>query len=203
MSTKCLPTWPKALTKNSENQSNTLRVIVGSKNPVKVGCTREAFTQAFGEVCQVEGVDAHSAIPAQPRSEEETLLGAKNRATHSKTLIPNADYWVGIEGGVDEDSQGMYAFAWIFVLHRSGKSSQSKTGTFYLPPQVVALIREGMELGHADDLVFQAQNSKQQGGSVGLLTQGLITREAYYQQAMVLALIPFLNESLYPAGLDS
>jgi non-canonical (house-cleaning) NTP pyrophosphatase len=60
-----------------------------------------------------------------------------------------------------------------------------------------------MELGHADDLVFQAQNSKQQGGSVGLLTQGLITREAYYQQAMVLALIPFLNESLYPAGLDS
>jgi len=64
---------------------------------------------------------------------------------------------------------------------------------------VVALIQAGMELGHADDLVFQAQNSKQQGGSVGLLTHGLITREAYYQQAMVLALIPFLNESLYPA----
>lgn len=184
-------------------QPTPLRVIVGSKNPVKVGCTREAFTQAFGEAGQVEGVDALSAIPAQPRSEEETLLGAKNRATHSKTLVPDADYWVGIEGGVDEDSQGMYAFAWIYVIHRSGKSSKSKTGTFYLPPKVVALIQEGMELGHADDLVFQAQNSKQQGGSVGLLTQGLITREAYYQQAMVLALIPFLNESLYPTGLDS
>ena len=95
-------------------------------------------------------------------------------------------------------AKAMYAFAWIYLLHRSGKSSQSKTGTFYLPPQVVALIQDGMELGHADDLVFQAQNSKQQGGSVGLLTHGLITREAYYQQAMVLALIPFLNESLYP-----
>jgi non-canonical (house-cleaning) NTP pyrophosphatase len=57
-----------------------------------------------------------------------------------------------------------------------------------------------MELGHADDLVFQAQNSKQKGGSVGLLTHGLLTREGYYQQAMVLALIPFLNESLYPVG---
>ncbi len=185
---------------NPETQSNTLRIIVGSKNPVKVGCTREAFSQAFGNVGLVEGVDALSNIPAQPRSEEETLLGAKNRATHAKSLIPVADYWVGIEGGVDEDSQGMYAFAWIYVLHRSGKSSQSKTGTFYLPPPVVALILDGMELGHADDLVFQAQNSKQQGGSVGLLTYGLITRESYYQQAMVLALIPFLNESLYPAG---
>ena len=198
MSTKCLPTWPKALTASPGIQPTPLRIIVGSKNPVKVGCTREAFTQAFGKVGVVEGVDALSNIPAQPRSEEETLLGAKNRASHAKTLAPEADYWVGIEGGVDEDSQGMYAFAWIYVVHQSGKCSQSKTGTFYLPPKVVTLIREGMELGHADDLVFQAQNSKQKGGSVGLLTQGIITREAYYQQAMVLALIPFLNESLYP-----
>ena len=197
MSTRYLPTWPKALATKSANQPNALRVIVGSQNPVKVGCTREAFTQAFGKVGVVEGVDALSNIPAQPRTEEETLLGAQNRVSHAKTLVPEADYWVGIEGGVDEDPQGMYAFAWIYVLHRSGKSSQSKTGTFYLPPPVVALIREGMELGHADDLVFQAQNSKQKGGSVGLLTQGIITREAYYQQAMVLALIPFLNESLY------
>ena len=200
MSTRYLPTWLKALATNPENQANTLRVIVGSKNPVKVGCTREAFSQAFGNVGLVEGVDALSNIPAQPRSEEETLFGAKNRAIHAKSLVPVADYWVGIEGGVDEDPQGMYAFAWIYVLHRSGKSSQSQTGTFYLPPRVVALIQDGMELGHADDLVFQAQNSKQQGGSVGLLTHGLITREGYYQQAMVLALIPFLNESLYPAG---
>jgi inosine/xanthosine triphosphatase len=187
------------LATKSPNQPNALRVIVGSQNPVKVGCTLEAFTQAFGKVGVVEGVDALSNIPAQPRSEEETLLGAKNRVSHAKTLVPEADYWVGIEGGVDEDPHGMYAFAWIYVLHRSGKSSQSKTGTFYLPPPVVALIREGMELGHADDLVFQAQNSKQKGGSVGLLTQGIITREAYYQQAMVLALIPFLNELLYPS----
>jgi inosine/xanthosine triphosphatase len=199
MSTRYLPIWLKALTTTSKNQPIPPHVIVGSKNPVKIGCVREAFSQAFGIVCQVEGVDAHSAIPAQPRSESETLLGAKNRASHAKTLVPEADYWVGIEGGVDEDSQGMYAFAWIYVMHRSGKGGQSKTGTFYLPPQVVALIQDGMELGHADDLVFQAQNSKQKGGSVGLLTQGLITREAYYQQAMVLALIPFLNELLYPS----
>ncbi|MDA0315066.1 MAG: inosine/xanthosine triphosphatase [Bacteroidetes bacterium] len=188
------------MTKEQENRSASPLVVVGSKNPVKMACTRDAFTQAFGKSFTVTGVDASSDIAAQPRSEKETLLGAHNRATHAKILVPEADYWVGIEGGVDEDSQGMYAFAWIYLLHRSGKSSQSKTGTFYLPPQVVALIREGIELGHADDLVFQAQNSKQQGGSVGLLTHGLVTREAYYQQAMVLALIPFLNESLYPAG---
>ncbi len=186
------------LTKKADPQSTSTRVVVGSKNPVKVGCTREAFFKAFGGEWEVEGVDAHSDIPAQPRSDSETLLGARNRATHAKNLLPEADFWVGIEGGVDEDPVGMYVFAWIYVMHHSGKCSQSKTGTFYLPPPVVALIQEGVELGHADDLIFQAQNSKQKGGSVGLLTQGLVTRETYYQQAMVLALIPFLNETLYP-----
>jgi len=200
MSTRYSPIWPESLTTDQEYRNASPRVIVGSKNPVKVACTKDAFVHAFGSHFEVMGVDASSNIAAQPRTEEETLVGARNRANHAKIIVPEVDYWVGIEGGVDEDSQGMYAFAWVYVLHRSGKSSQSKTGTFYLPPQVVALIRGGMELGHADDLVFQAQNSKQQGGSVGLLTHGLITREAYYQQAMVLALIPFLNESLYPEG---
>ncbi|MCE2780269.1 MAG: DUF84 family protein, partial [Algoriphagus sp.] len=74
------------LATKSENQPNPLRVIVGSQNPVKVGCTREAFTQAFGKVGVMEGVDALSNISAQPRSEEETLLGAKNRVFHAKSL---------------------------------------------------------------------------------------------------------------------
>ena len=88
MSTRYLPTWLKALAINPENQSNPLRVIVGSKNPVKVGCTREAFTQAFGKVDLVEGVDALSNISAQPRSEEETLLGAKIELPMLNLLFP-------------------------------------------------------------------------------------------------------------------
>jgi non-canonical (house-cleaning) NTP pyrophosphatase len=54
-----------------------------------------------------------------------------------------------------------------------------------------------MELGKADDLIFEQENSKQQGGSVGILTQGVINREEYYRQAIILALIPFLNKPLF------
>ena len=68
------------------------------------------------------------------------------------------------------DEYGMYAFAWVFILDNKGKTSQSKTGIFYLPKAVVDLVNEGMELGRADDLIFNRENSKQQGGSVGILT---------------------------------
>jgi non-canonical (house-cleaning) NTP pyrophosphatase len=54
-----------------------------------------------------------------------------------------------------------------------------------------------MELGDADDLVFGRQNSKQKSGAVGLLTHNRVTRRTLYEQAVVLALIPFINPDLY------
>jgi non-canonical (house-cleaning) NTP pyrophosphatase len=59
------------------------------------------------------------------------------------------------------------------------------------------MVKKGMELGEADDVFFDQQNSKQEGGSVGLLTKGAISRKEYYQQAVVLALVPFMNKEIY------
>lgn len=177
--------------------SEKLLVLVGSKNPVKISCTEDAFTRAFNKSFLVEGINASSGVPEQPMGNRETLLGAKNRAFNSREIFPEAHFWVGIEGGVDEDEKGMFAFAWIFILDKNGKSSQSKTGTFYLPQGVANLVADGLELGKADDVVFSQDNSKQQGGSVGILTKGVVDRAEYYRQAIILALIPFLNENLY------
>jgi inosine/xanthosine triphosphatase len=172
-------------------------VIVGSKNPVKLSSTENAFSEAFSKSFLVNGVNASSGVSDQPKGSKETFEGAKNRALNSKNTFPEADYWVGIEGGIEEDEHGMLAFAWIYILDKSGKSSQAKTGTFYLPKKVTELIHSGMELGEADDQVFQKENSKQQGGSVGILTHGVLDRKNYYSQAIILALIPFLNQNLY------
>jgi non-canonical (house-cleaning) NTP pyrophosphatase len=81
------------------------------------------------------------------------------------------------------------------VLSRT-LTGKARTATFYLPQEVITLVQRGIELGHADDMVFGRSNSKQQNGSVGLLTEDVITRLTYYSHAVVLALIPFKNEAL-------
>ena len=172
-------------------------VIVGSKNPVKVACTDSAFTEAFNQGFIVNGINASSQVSDQPKGDSETYLGARNRVINSKKTFPEADYWVGIEGGIDEDERGMSAFAWIYVEDKAGKHGKAKTGTFYLPEAIINLIHAGMELGAADDQLFSQENSKQSGGSVGILTHGLITRQTYYSQSIILALIPFMNKELY------
>ena len=74
---------------------------------------------------------------------------------------------------------------------------KGKTGTFFLPKRVMDMIKEGMELGEADDIVFGMTNSKQENGAVGILTGNVITRTELYKAATVLSLIPFRNTELY------
>jgi hypothetical protein len=45
-------------------------------------------------------------------------------------------------------------FAWVVLLDgASGKRAKARSASFELPPAVSALILDGMELGHADDMV--------------------------------------------------
>ncbi|MEA2092741.1 MAG: DUF84 family protein, partial [Patescibacteria group bacterium] len=55
----------------------------------------------------------------------------------------------------------------------------------------------GKELGEADDIVFQRNNSKQENGAVGILTGDVVDRTKCYTEAVILALIPFKNVNLY------
>ena len=61
------------------------------------------------------------------------------------------------------------------------------------PGRIAELIEAGMELGDANDQVFDTTDSKKQGGAYGLLTNGLYTRESIYYQTLVIAMVPFVN----------
>ena len=176
---------------------NMLKVIVASKNPVKINAASYAFKKMFpAESFDVEGVSVASGVSEQPQSDSETFQGALNRA-ENVSEIANADFWVGIEGGIEEKDFGMEAFAWVVVKAKDNKLGKARTGTFFLPPKVAELIKQGKELGEADDIVFGKVNSKQENGAVGILTDNVVNRTEYYIETIVLALIPFKNSQLY------
>lgn len=174
------------------------KIVVASTNPVKIETTRLGFEAMFqGESFDCSGVSVPSGVSDQPMSEEETLTGATNRAHNVSKDKVDADYWVGIEGGLEEIDHGMEAFAWIVVLSKDGMVGRGRTGSFFLPKKVAELVKEGKELGEADDIVFARTNSKQANGAVGILTNDVLTRTTFYIPAVILALIPFKNPNLY------
>lgn len=165
------------------------RIVVGSENPVKINAALLGFQRMFPErTFEATGVSAASGVPDQPVGDEQTLTGARNRALAARQKNPSANFWVGMEGGVIARGEKMDAFAWIVVLSKSAEC-EARTATFELPMKVTELVRGGMELGHADDQVFQRSNSKQKRGAVGLLTDNVIDRTEYYAHAVILALV--------------
>ncbi len=175
-----------------------LKIIVASENPVKINAAKEGFKLMFPKKeFQISGVPAKSGVGKQPMTNWQTISGALNRVNYVSQIHPQADYWIGIEGGVEEIKAEMEVFAWVVIKNKLGKISKGKTGTFTLPEKIVKLVKSGIELGEADDLVFSQKNSKQKSGAVGLLTGNVIDRTRYYLEAVILALIPFKNKKLY------
>jgi inosine/xanthosine triphosphatase len=179
-----------------------ITIVVASTNPVKVQAAINGFRRLFPDVeLEVSTVSVASNVSHQPMSDEETLRGALNRTSNAMLAQPQADYWIGLEGGLQEVNAEMLSFSWVVVCSRT-RLGKGRSGTFVLPPVIADLVRQGKELGDADDIVFNRSNSKQDNGAVGLLTDNVIDRVQLYEHALILALIPFKNKALYINGVS-
>lgn len=178
-------------------------VAVGSSNPVKVDSVQQGLSQALhGKyVISVIALDVPSGVSDQPFSDDETARGANNRAVGAYNQFHQQhgyfpDLGVGIEGGLVKSDGDVYCAAWV-VIYDGSHFGKGRSSAFLLPPPIVQLVNQGMELGAADDQVFNRVDSKRGSGTVGHLTKGIISRTDYYVPAVVLAFLPFQWKQLY------
>lgn len=202
--------------------NRVLTIAVGSKNPVKLAAASEGVRRALECVYpnssfESEGFDVASGVPDQPFGDAETKRGALNRclAAFESYKVSHGgsepSFSVGLEGGCvwTESSeaplpihQTLECFAWM-VVYDGKQCGFARTCSFTLPAAISDLVKQGMELGDADDKVFKMLNSKQKGGTVGNLTKGVIDRTDYYIPAIILACVPFVTPELYPPSITT
>lgn len=170
------------------------KIIVASANPAKISAVASAFSQAFPEQSfTVEGISVASEVREQPLCADETLLGARNRVKNARKLQADADFYVGLEAGIDGD----FTFAWM-VIENHKQRGEARSASLPLPPIALEKIQQGIELGDVMDDMFNQQNVKQKGGAIAMLTNHTLSRSSVYQQALILALIPFMNKQWFP-----
>lgn len=170
-----------------------MKIVVASANPAKIRAVHDGFVQVFkGKTLQCCGQNTNSGVSAQPMTSEETLQGALNRLQTVAAAAPGANYYVAIEAGLDGDC----SFAWIVISHQ-GRISKTRSASLPLPPAALMALQQGEELGNVIDLMFTQHNIKQQGGAIAMLTNNLLTRSNVYQQAIILAMIPFIQPQLF------
>lgn len=174
-----------------------IKVGVGSQNPVKVNCVKKAFTVCWPKKKFVfVSQSVSSGVNDQPRSDEECVLGAKNRA-EQVLKETKANFGVGIEGGIVKMGEHFFARAWVVVIDNKGNTGLASSVSAPMSKRHMDLINSGIELGKADDMITGRKNTKQKEGYFGFISSKLITREKGYIDAVIMALARFKKLKLF------
>ncbi|HEX3790507.1 MAG TPA: inosine/xanthosine triphosphatase [Pseudonocardiaceae bacterium] len=164
-------------------------VAVASANPAKTAAVRDAFA-LFGQAPSIVRAPVDGG-PEQPIGDQQTREGAERRVRQLRATCPDARWWIGIEGGVEDVGRDLMVSAWAVVAH-GDRESHSRSATFSLPPSIAAKVRAGTPLGEVTQALSIDENW-QQSGLLGVLSGGLLSRAELYVQPIALALIPLFS----------
>jgi inosine/xanthosine triphosphatase len=170
-------------------KKDVLDIAVGSVNPVKVAAVRAVMEEIFGDV-RVVGVDVPSGVPPQPRG-EQTHQGSVNRA---RAALGDHDMAVGIEAGVFEMLDGLYDIQHCTVITRDGRETYGQGPGFRYPDSIADLVRKGSTVGEAIGLVYGNTEVGRRQGAIGLLSKGLLDRQALTEQSVIAAMVPRMRD---------
>lgn len=176
-----------------------MKIIVASTNPQKIKAVADLIPKYnFLVGSSIEGKNIDSGVSNQPKSLEETVQGAINRA---KSAFIDTDYTFGIESGlmkVPQTKSGIMDVCVCAIF--DGKNIHLGLSSAFEPPQkIVDLMHNGMDMSEACIEVGLTCNPKlgSSEGLIGILTHGRMDRLAYTTQAVTTALIHLDNSHLF------
>ncbi len=179
-------------------------IFVGSTNPVKINAVIQAVTKHWPDMA-VTGFEADSRIPAQPIGDDQTRLGARNRARHALELglatTPDGPsstklyLGVGLEGGVVEYDGRLWSTVWGCVTdsmtdhHQANQRFFESNGArFVLPEKIAQALHQGEELGPLMSQLHDGADIKRTSGAIGVLTDNFVDRTEEYTAIIKLAI---------------
>ena len=177
-----------------------MKINVGSKNKIKISAVEEIIRNYnFLSKAKVTGIDADSEVADQPKSMEETIQGAMNRATN---VFKDCDYSIGLESGlmkVPSTKTGYMDFT-VCAIYDGKNHHLGLSSAFEYPIKVTQLVfNEGLDINQAFYKTGLTTNPElgSAEGAIGFLTKGRLPRINYTKQAITTALIHLENKNIY------
>ena len=171
------------------------RVAVGTSNEMKV----RSVAQAFRVLCSpVEAVPVPVSVEwEQPIGIHQLAYGALTRAVQALEKA-GADYGVGVEAGpVPVDPLPPIEVQVAAVVDAEGRVSIGVSQGFMLPSGWASRVLEGTPLGRVAEEATGRKGIGRTHGVIAYLTYGLTSRGDLTRDAVLMALVPRLNPSLY------
>lgn len=119
-----------------------MKVVIGSENKDKIKILENALKEIYLEV-EVLGVKTDSQITNQPLDKETTKAGAINRARNAKKEKPDADFWFGLESGLQRYKDEYYLITFACLINQSAQEFIGVGKEIILPKKVSEEVENG------------------------------------------------------------
>ncbi len=171
-----------------------MNIIIGSKNPEKVGAVREAIQEFISPTSlEIEEIGVQSGVSAQPKTLDETIQGAIARALAAYESSPGYDLAFGIESGlIFLQQKKRYLEQAVCAVYDGKEFYFGLSPGFELPQDISEIIeREGVEIDVAVRRTGMSENPRigYSEGIIGILSEGKITRKDQMKQSVLMALL--------------
>ncbi len=170
-------------------------IAIGSTNPCKIAAVKNVFSKIWPQT-KFKALKIDSTVGPQPMGEEKIIKGAVNRAKKAIAQT-EADFGVGIEGGVRKIKNSLFTTAWCAIVNQEGKISLGGGLIMPLPKSVSQEILTGRELGEVMDGITGTKDVKKKMGATGVFTKNLVDRTKAYEHIASFALVKFLHPKIY------
>lgn len=161
-----------------------MKVIVGSRNPAKYKAVQQELINLGFEDCETVALDVDSGVSNQPLSDEETVSGALQRARNALASNVDADFAIGLEGGVvlgASSTSGVMVCNWGALVSKDGREYIAGGARIPLPEAFKEELIAGKELGDLMDEYCQRKDIRKQEGALGIFTDGAVSRMEMFQ----------------------
>jgi len=160
-----------------------MKIIVGTKNKDKVKIVKGALKKLNLDV-DIDSVEVDSGIVEQPLDKETTRKGAINRAKRARKSKPEADFWIGLEGGLHEYGDGYHLVTFACLVDKDGVQYIGEGEEIHLPDEVSKRVKRGEWFG---DVIREYSKDNE-------VDENLITRLAPFTRAVQCAYVEYLKQ---------
>lgn len=179
-------------------------INVGSRNPTKIRAVETSFIASglFSDL-EVRSVDVDIEEFGHPKTIEETIRGAKERA---RAAFSGCVYGVGIESGLLQaaGTKTGYLETTVCAIYDGNHFAVGLGPSFEWPPQVLKAIldgRDGSQAFKEAGLTSSEKIGKDQG-AISVLTKGGTNRTEQNKIAVDMAVAQLLNSEIYEVTND-
>ena len=179
---------------------SSMKIAIGTTRKPKIDGVKKAietcpYFQNIEDEIEYITKDVLSNVSKMPMTLDEIMLGAKNRAKNLFEAGVVADFFVGIEGGVEKFGEKAYLLGCVYIESAKGEGHYGFSPMMEVPEIVWRrMYDKGEELGPIMENLSGGRDVRSENGSMGMWTDDMLVRRDEFVFAFYSAIAPFFNE---------